>query len=165
VRIDYIDNMGNRFEYDESFWTSGKKELSVNGVPAHKVSKKVFILPGSTINATVKGNFLAGIKLQLNTGGEIVLCKNKWYEWPLIFLPLLGIGLGIFGGALGGGLSALFGFSGAAANAVILRSKRNIVFKVLCCLVIAVGSFFIWLSIYEMMVGGLAIAFPSIFSR
>ena len=71
MKIEYVDKEGNKFLYNENFWT-GKRELIVNDVQTQKTSKKSFILPDGKTSATVKGSFLVGVKLQVSGGvGEV----------------------------------------------------------------------------------------------
>lgn len=79
------------------------------------------------------------------------------------YLLLLGVWIGILGGAIGGALSALFACVGAVGNVTILRGKLSIVWKVVLCILIAVAVNVAWFLIYAAIVGGLANAFPSLF--
>ena len=156
---------GVDYTYEESFWT-GKKKLSMNGVPLTPVSRREFRYldqGGAERRISVKGNFLGGITL-LYEGGSVELLKNKWYEWVLIFVPLLGFLVGIFGGAIGGGLSAVFCLGAAFINATILRSKLNLVLKILFTVLVAVGMNVAWFLILGLIAGGLALAFPGLFA-
>ena len=56
---------GVDYTYEESFWT-GKKKLSMNGVPLTPVSRREFRYldqGGAERRISVKGNFLGGITL------------------------------------------------------------------------------------------------------
>lgn len=106
-----------------------------------KADKKSFLLQDKNIG--IKGNFLSGVTL--TTEDEtIVMCSNKWYESILIFMPYLYIILGIFFGAIGGGLSTIAAVSCCVTNAYILRSKGNLAVKVILCLVLFTALFVIW---------------------
>ena len=77
---------GRVYVYTENVWT-GKKELTLDGVPLEKINKKTFSVKDAAGNARpleVKGNFLTGVTLTDN-GKNIVLAKNKWYEWVLAY--------------------------------------------------------------------------------
>lgn len=141
---------GVLYLYEENFWT-GKKSLTANGVPLTKTGKRQFSVTkedGTVSYITVKGSFLSGISL-LTSEGEVVLVKNKWYDWVLIFLPMVGIVVGVAGcGALGGGLSALFGFLGAFVNATLLRSKLSMPVKILLCIVVFAVANVVWFLLY-----------------
>ena len=141
---------GVLYLYEENFWT-GKKSLTANGVPLPKIGKKQFSVTredGTASYITVKGNFLSGVSL-LMPEGEFVLVKNKWYDWVLIFLPLVGIVVGVAGcGAIGGGLSALFGFLGAFVNATLLRSKLSMPVKIPLCIVVFAVANVVWFLLY-----------------
>ena len=143
---------GVQYEYIENIWT-GKKTLIVNGIPSVKLNKREFKV-GEEI-FIINGNFITGVKLLLKDGSEIVLCKNNWYEWILIMLPFAYIGLGIFGGAIGGGLSGGTAALVAAGNASIVRSKMSILLKVITCLLITVAGFFAWFSLYYLIAGAI----------
>ena len=141
---------GVLYLYEENAWT-GKRSLTVNGVPLTKTGKRQFSVTkedGTVSYITVKGSFLSGISL-LTSEGEVVLVKNKWYDWVLIFLPMVGIVVGVAGcGALGGGLSALFGFLGAFVNATLLRSKLSMPVKILLCIVVFAVVSAVWFLLY-----------------
>ena len=141
---------GVLYLYEENFWT-GKKSLTANGVPLTKIGKKQFSVTkedGTVSYITVKGSFLSGISL-LTSEGEVVLVKNKWYDWVLIFLPMVGIVVGVAGcGALGGGLSALFGLLGAFVNATLLRSKLSMPIRILLCIAVFAVVSAVWFLLY-----------------
>jgi len=115
-----------------------------------------------TSQIIVKGNYVTGVTLQVE-GENIVMVKNKWYDWLLLIMPMLGLVVGILGGAIGGALSALFACIGAIGNVTILRGKLPIVLKIVLCILIAVAVNVAWFLIYAAIVGGLANAFPSLF--
>ena len=141
---------GVHYAYIESIW-AGKKTLIVNGIPAEKLNKREFKVGEETI--IIKGSFITGVKLLLKDGHEIVLCKNKWYEWILIMLPFAYISLGVLGGGIGGGLSGGTAALVAAGNASIVRSKMNILLKVITCLLISTLGFFAWFLLYYLITG------------
>lgn len=101
--------------YDENIWT-GKKNLTVNGVPAIHVSKKEFIVGGK--RSVLQGSLYSGITLCIE-GETITLSpKTKWYEFVLAALPLVFVLVWsnsrvlcaifpVVGGALGGALGGL----------------------------------------------------------
>lgn len=141
---------GVLYLYEENAWT-GKRSLTVNGVPLTKTGKRQFSVTkedGTVSYITVKGSFLSGISL-LTSEGEVVLVKNKWYDWVLIFLPMVGIVVGVAGcGAIGGGLSAFFGLLGAFVNATLLRSKLSMPVKILLCIVVFAVVSAVWFLLY-----------------
>ena len=134
------DYNGQEFVLEEGFWT-GKKKLYVDGEEAQCKNKKSFVLNEETI--TLKGNFLTGASINYKNE-EIVLCKNAWYEWILIFLPFANFLVGVFFGAVGGFLSALASICCAVTNAYILRSKGNLVVKVFLCLILFIVFSALW---------------------
>lgn len=141
---------GVLYLYEENAWT-GKRSLTVNGVPLTKTGKRQFSVTkedGTVSYITVKGSFLSGISL-LTSEGEVVLVKNKWYDWVFIFLPLVGIVVGVAGcGALGGGLSAFFGLLGAFVNATLLRAKLSMSVKIPLCIVVFAVVSAVWFLLY-----------------
>lgn len=144
---------GTQLKYTESFWT-GSKKLAVNGKEAQKQTKKTFRDYGeidmstgcpSYVEYTVKGNYLAGVKLETSTGQTVVLCKNTWYDWVFIVLAYVSIVLGAFGfGILGGVLSALLGCAVAFGVIAISRTKMPTVVKVLLELVLSFAPNILW---------------------
>lgn len=147
---------GNLYSYTENIWT-GKKELTLNGVALEKRNREVFAVnrDGAEELITVKGNFLMGVTLVEGDGKNIVLVQNKWYEWVLIVLPLLGIGVGLFGGAIGSVLSVLFCLLCAGINATILRSNVKFGLKIAGCIFMALVMNLAWFLIYAAIAGGL----------
>ena len=85
-----------------------------------------------------------------------MLYKNKPWETLLIFLPFLYMGLGIFCGAIGGGLAGFFAALCACLNANYVRGEGKTSKKVLISLGLFVGLFIAWFVIYLMIVGVLA---------
>jgi hypothetical protein len=145
MKLKHNTSEGQAFEYDENIWT-GKKNLVINGAPAEKLTKKEFKFEDTSYR--VKGSFLSGVSLITDKGDTIVLCKNAWWEWVLIFVSFLYLGLGIFGGAIGGALSAVAAFLVAAVNALVLRTDMNVLIKVIMCLAFIVIGFFVWFGLY-----------------
>ena len=113
----------------------------------------------------LKGSFLYGLFIQFENGSEFELFKNKWYEWILICLPMVGILFGVlFCGRIGGGLSALFGFLAAFINAQILRSpKMPLALRVFLSLLLAIVFNLIWFGIYLGIATALVMAYPELF--
>ena len=139
---------GRYVEYYESFWT-GRRKLSIAGKELEKTGKRTFCDNENMVEYTAKGSFLSGVTLINNKGESFVLAKNKWYDWLMIFLPLVGMVIGVaFCGAIGGGLSALLCLLAAAINASISRSHLNTVVKVIVQLVVAVVANAIWFAIW-----------------
>ena len=143
---------GINYVYDENFWT-GKKKMYINSKEMRKIGKKEFTLSEgeTTYVVQVKGSFFAGVTLYVNSK-PIELVKNKWYEWILIFIPFLSLAVGVFGGAIGGALSAIIACTGTFINATICRSKLNVVVKVILCILIAVASGIAWWLLYAFIV-------------
>lgn len=140
---------GRHIEYFESFWT-GRRKLSIDGKELEKVGRRIFRdnENGSMVEYTAKGSFLTGVTLISDKGENYVLAKNKWYDWVMIFLPLLGIFFAVFCGAVGGGLGALFCVLGAVINAFIARSSLPVPVKIILQIVVALAVNAIWFALY-----------------
>ncbi len=97
----------------------------------------------------VKGNFLTGVSLVSNSGKTVVLAKNKWYDWLMIFFPVIGIPFGVmFCGVIGGFFSALFTMLAATVNANISRSKKPLAVKIPLQIVVAVVANALWVAVW-----------------
>ena len=105
--------------YTENFWI-GKKTLTVNGLAAQQTSKKTFLIDGH--QATVNGGWFTGATLTIESETIELARKPAWYEVllaivPLLFLltwgnvPALCAIFPVIGGAIGGGLGALAGYT------------------------------------------------------
>lgn len=144
MRISHRTLDGKIYDYTESIW-SGKKALTVDGVPALKFNKNEFKI-GDEVFA-VKGSFLSGVKLvsKTNSANVIVLAKNTWYEWILIFAPFVFWGITVIP-LIGGWMWSLIGAAiGCPAIARTLRSEMNNIFKIFVSLLIWVLIFAFWL--------------------
>ena len=140
---------GSEITYEENFWT-GKRKLYVDGTEIAKADRKTFVKEEEDAKHyyCIRGNFISGVTVMADAE-EIVLCKNPWYEWILIFFPLVGIVFGVgFGGAIGGGLSALFCMIGAVCNAILLRSNLSKPLSVILCIVVGVVVNAAWIGIW-----------------
>lgn len=144
---------GTQIKYTESFWL-GEKGLTINGTPAHKLDKKTFRRLGEidmstglqdNTDYTVKGSYIFGVKLISNKGEEIVLTKNKWYDWIFIVLCYVSIVFGaLFMGAIGGFLSALLACVAVLGVLAVARSKMHIAGKIVLQLLIALAVNALW---------------------
>ena len=126
--------------YEESFW-SGKCTIQFDGKYLEKTGKKAFFMAqedGAGIHVAVQGNFITGVKLNINGEEVQVVTPIKWYELALsipIFVLILCWGnsvalcniVPVVGGAIGGFISALL----AMANVVIIKRIKNIGLKIL----------------------------------
>lgn len=128
--------------YDESAWT-GKKSLSIGGTPLEKLSKKEFKMQDGT-TVTANGGFLQGASLDIKGETIALTPRVKWYEIVLCVLPFLFVMIWgnvtalvkiipIVGGAIGGGISGLFGVLGLWG----IKSVKPIWLKLL----VALGCF------------------------
>lgn len=133
--------------YEESYWT-GKKKLTVNGVPAQPVSRKKFMINGNP--ALLKGNYLTGVSL--NVEGETIQLspKTTWYEIilaiiPLLFLltwgssPTLCSIFPVVGGAIGG----LLGGVAIVISSLFMKTQKSPPVKVLIGLAVVVVTILI----------------------
>jgi hypothetical protein len=84
----YQSETYGKIVYQESFWT-GKKNLTVNGVPANKVDRKTFVVHqnGVATNFTLKGSYLSGVKLVCGNESFQVVPNTTWYEYLLAVIP------------------------------------------------------------------------------
>ena len=124
--------------YEESS-LSGKKALTVNGVPAQAISKKEFWVNGK--KAILSGSALSGVSLAID--GEVIQLtpKTKWYETVLAFLPFLLVLIwsnsrelcAIFpmvGGAIGGAIGGI----GSATALYYMKKQKSVGIKMLISL-------------------------------
>ena len=147
--------------YGENFWT-GRKSLSVNGVPLNRISKKEFQMPDGGIG-TIKGNFLYGACLLINGETVRLTAKIKWYEIVLCLLPFLLVMiwgntfalceiLPVAGGAIGGAGSAVLSCTGL----FFMRSVKPVWAKILIGLAAIAVTFGICCGIGFAFLGALA---------
>ena len=134
----------NDQKYGEITYTEGnmlgKKSLKINGVELEKVDGKTFKYDnGEKVEYVgINGNYLTGVKLAIG-GKEIALTPSvKWYECVLaIFafafliawgsIPQAVMILPIVGGAIGGGIYAVF----AVLSLVLMKKTTKIWAKLL----------------------------------
>lgn len=132
--------------FEENFWT-GKKKLSVNGKKLQKVGKKTFAGEGDK-TFFLEGNFLTGNRLQAGNEEIVLTPALKWYEVVLSVLPFLLILIWgnsvalcnivpVVGGAIGGGMGAIFGMT----NVMLIKSVKNVFLKILISLGITALTF------------------------
>ncbi len=121
--------------YNEDFW-SGKKTLTVNGVPAQTISKKAYMIGDK--QATLKGTFFMGVSLCIEDETIQVSPKPKWYEFVLsvlsfLFLviwgnnPALCAIFPVVGGGIGGGLGGL----SFALSLLFMKKQKTLLHKLL----------------------------------
>ena len=146
--------------YEESAWT-GRKALSINGVPLNKISKKEFqTQDGKT--ATVTGNFLWGANLVIDGETISLTPRIKWYEIALCLLPFILIMvwgnvpslcriIPVVGGALGGFISALFSCLGL----IFIKKMKTVGLKLLVALAAIVVTFGICVAIAYVILGAM----------
>ena len=145
--------------YEESFWT-GKKSITVNGVNAPVVTKNKFMIDGK--NATVKGNYLTGVTLNIESETIALTPKAKWYETvlaviPIVFMLTWGNSVElcaifpVVGGAIGGGLGAV----GGCASMILMKKQKNPLLKVLIGAGIAAATIFVAFLLALVMIASL----------
>ena len=141
------------YVYNENIWT-GKKELRVNGINLSKTGKNTFYNSETKEAIIVKGSMITGVKLE-KMNETIVLAENTTADWIFIFLPLLIICVGIFGGAIGGAISGGLGALAMYVNASIVRKEKNIVGKAVLSIAVTIGVVAIFWFLYTSIVGAL----------
>ena len=131
MELQIKDEQNNiNYVYSESLWT-GKRSLTVNGIPAMKVSKKVFQLPTEEgpVRYEIKGSIYSDISIIVN--GYAVSTDHEWYEKMLIWLPMISIVFGvIWGGLIGALIFGLFATIAMTINMEIMYSSKGSAFKV-----------------------------------
>lgn len=137
MQLQIKDEQNNiNYVYSESLWT-GKRGLTVNGIPAMKVSKKVFQLQTEEgpVRYEIKGSIYSDISIIVN--GYAVSTDHEWYEKMLIWLPMISIVFGvIWGGLLGALIFGLFATIAMTINMEIMYSSKGSAFKVLVGLLV-----------------------------
>ena len=132
--------------YNENFWT-GKKKIAVNGVKAHPISKKEYLV--NEKRALLTGNFLTGSTLHIEGEAIQLSPKIKWYEiilaiFPFLFLMIWGNSASlcaifpVVGGALGGALGGV----GAIVSMCFMKNKKPLV-KALIGIIVAASTILI----------------------
>ena len=140
-----IDNSAlGAITYEEDFFT-GKKKLTVNGIPLVRKKKETYIFNDGTgeREAELRGNYLLGVKLKV--GGEVVqvVPALRWYETLcsiLIFATIVIWGnvdvlcliFPLAGGFVGGFVSA----SAAVLCALVMKAVKDVRIKLVLWLVI-----------------------------
>ncbi|MCL2522449.1 MAG: hypothetical protein FWE36_06280 [Erysipelotrichales bacterium] len=141
--IEYLDEDGRKYIYDEAFLT-GKKDIYLDDVKLEKIAKNKYKLPDSEEEVVVKGNFIFGVILQFNEDKQIPLLQNKSYEWVLLFLPIINIIIGVLGGPIGGALSGATMLISIVVNAFILRSNKSTALRVFGCIAMTLLILAVW---------------------
>lgn len=146
--------------YEESFWT-GKRSLIIGGAPAEKRTKTEYVFGDDKTLVFIKGNYLYGISLVIKGETIEITPKPRWYEIAVAAIPVvLAIVWGnspvlcailpMLGGALGGGLSALFGLT------ALMQMKKQP--KLLNKLLIGLGIVAAWTVISVLVASALVAA-------
>lgn len=135
MRLFVKDPVYGKIIYDENFWT-GNKVITINGVQADKISKKVYTLNGKKF--IVKGNYITGISLFIDGKNLIISRKTAWYEMLLAMLPFLFLMtwgnssalckiFPVVGGALGG----LLGGIAIVISLMFIKKQKSLLYKIL----------------------------------
>ena len=146
--------------YEESFWT-GKRSLIIGGAPAEKRTKTEYVFGDDKTLVSIKGNYLYGISLVIKGETIEITPKPRWYEIAVSVIPfVLAIVWGnspelcailpMLGGAIGGGLGALFGLT------ALMQMKKQP--KLLNKLLIGLGIVVAWTVISVVLASALAAA-------
>lgn len=102
----------------------------MNGIPAGRLSEKKFAMTGANgaiEYITVQGNLRIGITLETGSG-KVVLVKNEWFDWILIFLPLISIVVAMWKASsyiLAGCVMSLFCLFAVMLEIVVARSVSS----------------------------------------
>lgn len=126
--------------YEEGFWT-GKRKLAFDGQELTALDKKNFKLQnedGTETAVGLVGNYLTGVKMQINGETIRLVAAPAWYEWvfmAIIFAFDLIWGnvtalvklMPMVGGAIGGLITGLM----AACFMVVSRMVKNPIYKIL----------------------------------
>ena len=146
--------------YEESFWT-GKRSLIIGGAPAEKRTTTEYVFGDDKTLVSIKGNYLYGISLVIKGETIEITPKPRWYEIAVAAIPVvLAIVWGnspvlcailpMMGGALGGGLGALFGLT------ALMQMKKQP--KLLNKLLIGLGIVAAWTVISVLVASALVAA-------
>ncbi len=151
--------------YEESIWT-GKKSLYLKGVNFKKIGKKKFegLIEDRIVPAELVGNVMTGVKLIVEGESIQIIPKPAWYVvFFSIFIFAFNIAWGnspalctifpIVGGAIGGGVSALF----AIGNVFWANRVKNVGLKIvigLGCLLGMLVVCFLLASVFIAMLYG-----------
>ena len=133
--------------YNESFWT-GKKALTINGVDAKPISKKEYMV--NEKRAILKGSFLTGSTLLIESETIQLSPKAKWYEIILAIIPFLFLLtwgnsaslcsiFPVVGGAIGGALGGV----GAVISLFLMKTQKNPIVKTVVGIIVAVATILI----------------------
>ena len=141
------DPVYGKIIYDENFWT-GNKVITINGVQANKISKKVYTIDGKKF--TIKGNYITGISLYIDGKNITISRKTAWYEMLLAMLPFLFLMswgnssalcniFPVVGGALGG----LLGGIAIVISLMFIKKQKSLLYKILIGIAVFAVTIFI----------------------
>lgn len=147
----FVSEVYGIIEYEEGFWT-GKKTLKLNGVKLHSTNKTSYTFEHEEkiVMAMVVGNIYKGSILHIGNEKYEIYPKSKWYEFILAILPFILIivwgnsvelcsVVPVVGGAIGGGISGVFG----VLSLLLMKSNKNPLIKILIGLGLFVVTFLV----------------------
>lgn len=133
-----IDGVGE-LSVTENIWT-GARTLFINGIKLQKVSKKQFscVIDGQELNVFLEGNFLTGLKCNINGQKYQVSEPATPYEYVLAFIPFVFIMVWgnvpslikifpVVSGAIGGLISGIF----AVVSLYVMKLTKKPYWKIL----------------------------------
>jgi hypothetical protein len=129
-------------DFSRNIWT-GRTMISIDGKPMEKIKRNVFVFTdseGKRTEVVIKGNELTGIQMSMPYETITVLRKLNALEIILTVIPFF---LVFIGGAIGGVLGALAAFT----NAMLCRSIKNVLIKIVFALFVTAIATVLWLTI------------------
>ncbi len=140
---------GKELILDENVFT-GHISLSLDGKPLEKLNKKTFIVKQEEeeFKIVYTGNRVSGTQLKIGDNFYPVWDKQPVYVWPLAVLPFLFVmifsnipalaknGFPVVGGAIGGGISAVF----CVLSFYTMTTTQKILWKILISIAYIVGT-------------------------
>lgn len=141
---------------------SGAKTIYINDVLLQKVNKTTYkgVIDGQEQLVYVYGNVFTGLSIKVNDINVQVVPKTMWYEYAMFLIPFIlimiwgNVGalceiIPVIGGAIGGGISGLFGVIGL----FIAKKTNNVLYKFLIALATTVVVFGICAALGYALVG------------
>lgn len=142
MRQEITHEILGKIVYEENS-LSGAKTIYINDVLLQKVSKSTYkgIIDGEEQLVYVSGSVFTGLILRVNDINVQVVPKTMWYEYVMFLIPFVLIMIWsnvvalfeiipVIGGAIGGGISGLFGVVGL----FIAKKTNNVLYKLLIAL-------------------------------
>lgn len=151
-----VEYNGNKIVYKEGL-VSEKIILNINGVECERIKSHCYRNKENNEEYKIKGNYVFGVNLITSDGTKIAVIKNKWYQYFVLFFPLLMIGFlgvkgGVVGGAIAGGLSAINIFF----NGAMIRLKIKTILKTIYIILFFLLMLSIWTVLFMLLNGGVS---------